>query len=329
MYAATTRKRPNERIYSYIEVSISFYLRIYATITDSIRYLRADRDVNNKQLTDLSEQVLSVKNELTELSKTVLSALEEIKTLNCSGSKSFYKHSRHLPSLKPADYPGISYWHRQPWSDIRNRKNNASSEDSTLTLFFEDAAGKLVPKSEIQAVRNFVHAYFIILWDNERAPLSWTKAPLDLRINFVRSLEEEFEFLRYCDRHWKSEQIFMNYYPNWYSNKTEKKGKKPSKRKRADNVSNLVSNENGQEGTINDGQGGDNDNDNDQGGDDDNGQGGSDVDSDGRSKRPRIEGPESAPTQPAPTNVTTARKRVRSSKYPTSVPANDPQNNPL
>jgi len=285
-----------------------------------MRYLLARRDVNNKKLTDLSEQVLSVKNELTELSKTVLSALEEIKTLNCSGTGSFYKHSKHLPSLKPADHPDILYWYRQPWSDIRNRKNNVNSEDPTLTLFFEDAAGTLVPKSEIQAVRNFVTAYFIILWDNERAPLSWTKAPLDLRIDFVRSLEEEFEFLRYCDRHWKSEQIFMNYYPNWYSNKTEKKTKKSSKRKRTDNGSNQASDENSQEGTANNSQGGDNGNDDananaNNDGNSDNGQDG-DVDSDGRSKRPRIEEPELALSQPASTNVTTARKRVRSPNIP-------------
>lgn len=109
----------------------------------------------------------------------------------------------------------------------------------------------------------------------------------------------------------------MNYYPNWYKNKTERKPKKSSKRKRADNEGEQAgNNENSQDG------------DNDNGQDADNNEQGGDVDSDGRSKRPRIEEPESmsTPTQPAPT---TARKRVRFLEYLASILVNNPQNNPL
>ena len=150
--------------------------------------------MNNRLLDELSKQVHSLATSFNELSKTVTSALEDTRSNGSGTAHPVYKYSKHLPTLKPTDFElELPYWYRAPWSEIRNGKASVDTEDPILVLFFEDATGDIVPKSEIQSVRNFVKAYFELLWDNRRAPKSWTHAALDLQIDFVRNLEEEYE----------------------------------------------------------------------------------------------------------------------------------------
>ena len=202
---------------------------------------------------------------------------------------------KHLPALDPANFKGLTYWYRAPWASIRGGKAIKSTDDPTLTLFLEDATGNLVPQSEMQAVRDYAGAFFKQLWADGRAPGTWSDAPLNLRISYVRWMEEEFEFLRYCDRHWKTEQVFMNYYPNWYRHMKNPEPKKRAKRARPDDENQ-----------------GNNDDDN------------------ASSKRPRVEEIESTPpAQPASTAVTTTRKRVRSLWYLAFILTKNSQNNPL
>ena len=250
------------------------------------------RNTRSREFDDLTEQVVSLTVGFKELSNTVVSALENISSAQSGISDPVYKYSKNLPALKPANISDFPFWYRAPWSEIRNgRKLVDKGDDPILTLFFEDANGKIVPKSEIQAVRNLVRAYFELLWTHKRAPPRWGDAPLDLQIDFIRNLEEEFEFLRYCDRHWKSEQIFMNYYPTWYSGKTGNKPKKSSKRARPDDNDDDNNNNN----TNGDADDNTNDNAN---------------DGTSRSKRPRVGAaePDPPPVQSAPT---TLRKRNR------------------
>lgn len=239
------------------------------------------RDTYGKSTKILTENVLSLTAGFKELSKTVVSALENV----TSGQPQVGNPDpalgipKHLPALDPADFKDLPFWYRAPWSEIRNGKVDANTEDPILTLFLEDATGNPVPKREMQAVRYCAQGYFKQLWEAGRAPEKWSDASPNIQIGFIRYLEEEFKFLRYCDRHWKAKQIFMNYYPNWYKNRKNPKNKKTSKRARPS---------------------------------DENQGDGDDDDDDGSSKRPRVEEIESTPpAQPASTAVTTTRKRVR------------------
>ena len=238
------------------------------------------RDTYGKSTRVLTENVLSLTNGFKELSKTVVSALESVASgrSQTGSSDPALELLKHLPALDPADFEGILYWYRAPWANIRGGKVIIDTDSPILTLFLEDKTGRLVPNSDMKAVRDHAFVYFKQLWAAGRAPKSWTNAPPNLQIGFVRHMEEEFEFLRYCHRHWKAEQVFMNYYPNWHFNQLGPQNKKGTKRARA------------------------NDKDNEGAGDDNN----------TGSKRPRIEETESTPPQPAPTTATTARKRVRS-----------------
>jgi hypothetical protein len=266
----------------FFSAHICGYLWSLSNLCDTCTTYNTPRDAHNKTLKDLTELVVSLAAGFKDLSKTVVSALESVPSGASGRSDPVYKYSKNLPGLNHADYGDLPYWHKAPWSEIRNgSKVIDKGDDPILVLFFEDETGTIVPKSEIQCVRNFTRAYFELLWTHNRAPPNWGGAPLDLQIDFVRNMEEEFDWLRYCHRHWKAEQIFMNYYPTWYGGKT-KKNKKASKRARPDDADN---------------------NDNEDGDDNDN---------PGGSKRPRLEETEtSSPTpalaQPAPT---TARKRV-------------------
>jgi hypothetical protein len=37
-------------------------------------------------------------------------------------------------------------------------------------------------------------------------------------------MEDNHSFLRFCDNHWKSEQVFITYYPAWHDNNVKKPG---------------------------------------------------------------------------------------------------------
>ena len=265
---------------------------------------RDARGEDSKKIDELTEQVHFLVTGYKEFCKTMLSTLENRASGPLGVFDPVYIYSKKLPALNRADFGNIPFWPKAAWSEIRNGSKAAdNSDDPVLTLFFEDADGNLVPKSEIQAVRNFTRAYFELLWTHKRAPSKWGEAPPDLQIDFIRRIEEEFEFLRYCERHWKAEQIFMNYYPNWYKNKTSppRTKKKSSKRARSDDTGDDLNEDGGDEN------------------EDDNPKG---------SKRPRVEETESnpPPTQPG---TTATSKRVCSVAYHPFAPANDTQSNPL
>lgn len=282
-----------------------FSRRIYPTVyTHDLHTSPATnnalRSTYNKALNDLSTQVVALTAGFQELSKTVVSAIENIPSGQSGFSDPVYKYTKHLPALKPAESIALPFWYRAPWSEIRNGSKAIPKSDSPiLTLFCEDPeTGNLLPKTEIQAARNLLRGYFELLWTHNRAPPRWGEAPLDLQIDFIRTMEEEFKFLRYCDRHWKAEQLFMNYYPTWYDNKTKpKEKKKSSKRARTDdgddNDDTEITNDNGNSGN------------------DDNGN------TANRSKRPRVEVDSNPPPpQPGPTTV---RKRVCSLTHLTTT----------
>lgn len=203
----------------------SAYMRLYLLTTT---LFNAYRSPDNERLDRLSEQVTTLTAKFEEFSKTTMSALTEAKL--GGGCQSIFMHSKHLDRLERTGFEALQYWYRDPWMEVRNGKATVDTDDPILVLFYEDKYGELVSKSEMKAAKNTAHAYFTFLWDNNRAPTSWTNASLDLQIDFIRKLEEEYEWLRYCDRHWKSEQIFMNYYPQWYKTKNKQKGKKRKER---------------------------------------------------------------------------------------------------
>ena len=188
----------------------------------------AYRDYNSRKLDQLSEQIVTLTSSFAEFSKSVSSALEDIKS-HGSDTNSIFTYSKLLPCLDRTGFESIPYWNRGPWSEVRNRKTTVDTEDPVLVLFCEDENGHVVSKDELKALHNTVRVYFEFLWTKKVAPPCWGDAPLDLRIDFVRKMEEEYKWLRYCDRHWKSEQLFMNYYPQWYKSKTNPR--KTSKRK--------------------------------------------------------------------------------------------------
>lgn len=188
--------------------------------------------LHDRRVDELSEKVIILSASFTALSKAVTMALGDANPSGSNPNGSVFIYSKHLPCLERAGYEALAYWDREPWLKIRNGKIVIDVEDSILVLFFEDENGHIVSKPEIRAVRDTARSYFQLLWDKKLAPACWGDAPLELRIDFVRRLEVEYKWLRYCNRHWKSEQIFMNYYPQWYKSRKKKDYKR---RERSEN----------------------------------------------------------------------------------------------
>ena len=56
-----------------------------------------------------------------------------------------------------------------------------------------------------------------------KAPPSGQKADLQIRDEFVFLMERNFPWLRFCENHWKSDQLWSNHYPNWHKRVMEAK----------------------------------------------------------------------------------------------------------
>ena len=125
-------------------------------------------------------------------------------------------------------------------------------------------------------------------------PTSLGKADADTRKAFVLFMEEGFHWLRYCENHWKSEQVWTNHYGPWLTSW-----------KAGEVVVKTEANTDDEDDTE------DEDHEDDQTRAPKRPQKGGET---SKSKRPRVESPP-PPPRPAPTKVTTARIRVRLYSY--------------
>ena len=89
---------------------------------------------------------------------------------------------------------------------------------SILSSYMVDENGDQVPEHEKTAVRDVTREFFFELLEKGRAPNSWRRVAGDCKKELFYQLETQFEFLRYCNNHWKANMVPTNSYSQWRGN---------------------------------------------------------------------------------------------------------------
>ena len=263
---------------------------------------------------------------------------------------SLLSSSTLLPRLDPNDYKNTVHWDPKGYRKLRRKaekgkdtakddlevieidppspeSNPELKEGSVLSCYLEDRDGNVIPESEKKAILAMASAFWKYLWDKDKAPATFRKVNLEVKIQWQMLMESNFECLRYCDNHWKVDQVWINNYPSWLSNtrraaKLAEQKKLKTKAEAEDTVINADAKNNVNEDDKNNEDEDNNiEDDNDKGDDEDVGEvskrrnkrGPPDSGDPGNnSKRARVEEPEKSalPPRHIPSNITTKRARV-------------------
>ena len=129
-----------------------------------------------------------------------------------------------LPQLVREDYPQVKQWFVDEYNG-RRRAGKETEEDADqadgpkdpiLSSYMEDQHGRPIHSHIRNNVRAVAKNVFWTFLRNGRAPARWRDACLDVSNELVYQLETNFEWLRYCQGHWKAIKIATNSYPQWY-----------------------------------------------------------------------------------------------------------------
>ena len=86
----------------------------------------------------------------------------------------------------------------------------------------EDENGHPISKSQQDAARYRARLFWNELLKRGKAPPTGQKVDLQVRDEFLFVMEENFLWLRYCENHWKCDQLWSNHYPHWLSSQKGK-----------------------------------------------------------------------------------------------------------
>ena len=176
--------------------------------------------------------------ELKRLSAVVTESLEN------AGSANSRPRRILLPQLdREKDGPGTIYWTVDAYKPIRrpggkaklendeadlelddqpgsSKKRSRSSNGGTsaTSCYMEDKDGKPIPEVQRDAARQKARSFWEQLLKKNMAPSISSHAGLDIMEEFIWIMENEYPWLRLCENHWKSVQLWRNHYSPWYGN---------------------------------------------------------------------------------------------------------------
>ena len=264
---------------------------------------------------------------------------------------SLLSSSTLLPCLDPNDYKNTVHWGPKRYRKLRRKaaekgkgtakddlevieidspspeSNPELKEGSVLSCYLEDRDGNVIPESEKKAILAMASAFWKYLWDKDKAPATFRKVNLEVKIQWQMLMESNFKCLRYCDNHWKVDQVWINNYPSWLSNtrraaKLAEQKELKMKAEAEDAVINTDAKNNvNEDDENNEDEDNDSEDNGDEGDDEDVGEaskskrnkrGPPDNGDGNKSKRARVEEPEKSapPPRHIPSNITTKRARV-------------------
>jgi len=173
---------------------------------------------------------------------------------------------------------------------------------SVLSCFMEDKNGVQISESEKSAAREKAKAFWLKLVGKGMGPLSYDRADIDIREEYIGLMEWSFPWLRFCEDHWKAKQIWRNNITTWTKSLGGSTGKQVEKEEAKAAIEGEVIDIDTDESDVQDGQ--------------EKPSKHPQVDGKTRErKRRRVEEDTTTPP-PAPATITTKRLRVRSSISP-------------
>jgi len=303
------------------------------------------RDAHDKILNGLSQKIESMTSDLKGISASGNVAISP--SASSSGSSdiltSILAKVSLLPQLDRKGFENTSHWFPQAYRKLRRRAKKSGALASTdmlleaggsdpgapkkkipvLSCFLEDKDGMLISESQKKDLFAMAASYWQHILDKNRAPKNFRRINLEIKLQWRGLMESQFECLRFCDGHWKSDQVWINYYTNWRKTALRKlKEEREQLAKESGNTVIDVDEEEEEEDVDDD----DDDDDDDVGEDEDvnrgvegarkgkkNKRGPSGSGETGPSKRLRVNEHRTtpAPSRPRPTMASTTRARVR------------------
>ena len=282
----------------------------------------------------MNQQITAVAAGINDLPSNIARSLANTTTSPLASSDSSDSDSKPriiklLPQLDRKKFLKVNHWTQEIY--LARRKNVKSEEAegsidpddpepgssevkvSTTSCYMEDENGAQLPESQKAAARTKARTFWIKLFKAGKAPPSHGKLDIDIKDEYIALMEDSFPWLRYCENHWKSDQIWRNHYSDWLRKAIEAKEKAEKEKAAKEKAEKEKASAEGEIIDV----------------DADNGNGQeepsswSQVDSktsepkrrqvDGemsKPKRRRVEEDEHVPPRPKPTKITTERLRV-------------------
>jgi hypothetical protein len=82
--------------------------------------------------------------------------------------------------------------------------------------YLEETNGTPVTGTEVSKIREYARSIFIEFDTRGVAPRKWSQMPRSVKDQYVRDMENQWPILRYCEDHWKANQVGSSGYSQWY-----------------------------------------------------------------------------------------------------------------
>ena len=326
------RRQETGSEYLFILMHICGYMRVILTLYYIHTMYNEFRDAHDKILNGLSQKIETMTSDLKNISfhgNTAASPLASSSGFSNAILSILAKVSLP-PQLDRNGFEKTFHWFPDEYRKLRRKAEKSgvlASDDDVLletdesdpgapkkkvpilSCFLEDKDGIYISESQKKDLLSMAANYWQYLLDKNRAPRNFRRVNLEIKLQWRALMESQFNFVRFCDGHWKSDQIWINYYTTW--RKTALRKLREEKEQTAKESGDAVIDVDDDEGTddadedaVQGAQGARRSKKNKKG------------PSDGEarpSKRPRVDEPRttSAPGRPRPTMASTTRARVR------------------
>ena len=207
----------------------------------------ASRAAFDKLSGDLGQKVDTATSEIKNLSEVVAVSLENSPSSSSSTSTPSNRTLVTLlatlkmpPPLDQKDFKNVEHWFADKYralrkgapktedateddlleleeddTDTKLKTSKKKKKDPTLPCFLEDKDGKLTSAATRSAISAMMRSFWEHLQEQGKAPKTSRKVTIDTKLQFQMLMESNFECLRYCDSHWKTDQLWIAYYPSW------------------------------------------------------------------------------------------------------------------
>jgi hypothetical protein len=130
-----------------------------------------------------------------------------------------------------SEYPNIKYWTKKEWLDAQSAKKKSSKPadqpgtrgrkrisqgENVSAHYLEDEDGTPVNGMDVSKIREYARSIWIEFETRGVAPKKWSQMPRNVKDEYVSDMEKQWPILRYCDDHWKANQVASSTYSQWY-----------------------------------------------------------------------------------------------------------------